>query len=165
MARFNLEDYETVEERLKKLYATHEDARVKTKFIDLYQNDGPRIWVVKSYIFLTAGDQAANLPKATGYASEVESGTQAQWALELAETSSIGRALANMNLSGNKRASREEMQKVAKAEPSHAAADWLAKLDELTTAEEIRQLYADARRSKAPAEVLDQIATKGKSAK
>jgi hypothetical protein len=49
----------------------------------------------------------------TGLAFEVDGGMGANQtaALENAETSAIGRALANCGFSGNKRASREEMAK------------------------------------------------------
>ena len=32
MARFNLADYETVEDRIKKFYAAHEDGRIVTEW-------------------------------------------------------------------------------------------------------------------------------------
>lgn len=171
MARFNLDDYETVESRIRRFTEAYPDGRIVT---DWSNNDrwleteptGPRLWVVRASIYLTAGDQANSLPKATGYASERDGtgGANNVDAMANAETSAIGRALANMNYSGNKRASREEMEKVARV-ADHATADWLAKLDELTTKAEIRQLYADAQRSQAPKEVLDKIADKGKTLK
>lgn len=177
MARFNLDDYETVESRIKKFYEQNPDGRIVTKWLNEFRiNDTSDTYIVKASVYLTAGDQANKLPKATGLAVEAAKGQQAEWAMELAETSAIGRALANMNLSGNKRASREEMEKVARSEAvvikgklteaqASTALDFLAKLDELTKAEEIRQLYNDARRANAPKEVLDKIAAKGKTAK
>ena len=168
MARFNLDDYETVESRIKKFYEQNPDGRIVTKWLNEFRiNDTSDTYIVKASIYLTAGDQANKLPKATGLAVEVTGtgGANNGSALENAETSAIGRALANMNLSGNKRASREEMEKVQRMQPDNTALDFLAKLDELTKAEEIRQLYNDARRANAPKEVLDKIAAKGKTAK
>jgi hypothetical protein len=171
MARFNLDDYETVESRIRRFTEAYPDGRIVT---DWSNNDrwleaeptGPRLWVVRASIYLTAGDQANGLAKATGYASERDGtgGANNVDAMANAETSAIGRALANMAMSGNKRASREEMEKVNRV-ADHATADWLAKLDELTTKAEIRQLYADAQRSQAPKEVLEKIADKGKTLK
>lgn len=69
-----------------------------------------------------------------------------------------------MAMSGNKRASREEMQKVERV-AQHATADWLAKLDELDTKTELKALYAEALRNQAPQQVLDAITAKGKTAK
>lgn len=168
MARFNLDDYETVESRIKKFYEQNPDGRIVTKWLNEFRiNDTSDTYIVKASVYLTAGDQANKLPKATGLAVEVTGtgGANNGSALENAETSAIGRALANMNLSGNKRASREEMEKVQRMQPDNTALDFLAKLDELTKAEDIRQLYNDARRANAPKEVLDKIAAKGKTAK
>jgi hypothetical protein len=159
--RFNLDDYEPVEARIKKLFEMHEDARITTKWENLdgyIDGESPTAYVMKAYVYLTAGDQANGLPKATGYAREVAEGPQAQWAMELSETSAIGRALANMNLSGNKRASREEMEKVARAE-----IDWTGEADKVLNVVQARELYAKAKAAKAPAEVLDRLKDIGKA--
>jgi hypothetical protein len=155
MPKFNLADYETVEERIKKFYAEHPDGRIVTKLIYDYAGDGPRTWVFKASVYLTAGDQAAKLPKATGYASEIDGtgGANNGSAAENSETSSIGRALANMNLSGNKRASREEIQKVNRIEST----DWLGLADTLTDVDALRQHYARAKASGVHPEVLERI--------
>jgi hypothetical protein len=160
MARFNLADYETVEERLKRLMSMAPDARITTKLIDMYQHEGPRTWVVRASVYLTAGDQATKLPKATGYASETEGtgGANNGSALENAETSAIGRALANMNLSGNKRASREEMSKVNRL----SEADWEAQAAKLTDVGGLRWLYSQAKASGAPADVLERLADRAR---
>jgi len=171
MARFNLDDYETVESRIKRFTEAYPDGRIITEWVDPNRwletaPTGPKNWVMKASIYLTAGDQANGLAKATGYAQETDGtgGANNVDALANAETSAIGRALANMAMSGNKRASREEMQKVERVE-SHAVADYMAKLDELTTKAELKNLYAEALRNQAPKQVLDAITAKGKTAK
>jgi hypothetical protein len=171
MARFNLDDYETVESRIKRFTEAYPDGRIITEWVDPNRwletaPTGPKNWVMKASIYLTAGDQANGLAKATGYAQETDGtgGANNVDALANAETSAIGRALANMGMSGNKRASREEMQKVEQVE-SHAVADYMAKLDELTTKAELKELYAEALRNQAPKQVLDAITAKGKTAK
>ena len=158
--RFNLDDYETVESRIKRFYELHDDGRITTEWDNDFESGSPRTWVIKASVYLTAGDQAHNLPKATGYAFEVDGtgGANNTSALENAETSAIGRALANMNLSGNKRASREEMQKVAKAD-----VDWMAEADKVLNVNQARELYAKAKAAKAPAEVLDRLKDIGKA--
>lgn len=118
MANFNLADYETVEDRIKRFYGEYPDGRIIT--VD-YTSDNDRaalMWRVKAYVFTSTGDQAADLPKATGHAFEVDGVGMANKtsALENCETSAIGRALANMDMSGNKRTSREEMEKVARGQ-------------------------------------------------
>lgn len=157
MARFNLDEYETVEERIKRFYSMASDGRIVTECV-IPGTDGK--WLFKAYVYLTAGDQANNLPKATGYASESEGGPQADWKAELGETSAIGRALANMDLSGNKRASREEMQKVERSQ-----VDYVAELEKVTTKAQAMDLYNTAKRNQAPKDVIDLIAEKGKSLK
>lgn len=162
MARFNLADYETVEERLKRAMAEYPDMRVVTQWVnDLESSESPRTWVFKTSIYLTAGDQANNLPKATGYAVEIDGtgGANNGSAAENAETSSLGRCLANMSLSGNKRASRTEMEKVARIENT----DWVAELDNANDIKSARALYARAMSQGAPAEVLERIKAHGES--
>lgn len=165
MARFNLEDYELVETRIKKFYELYPDGRIITEWanrerwdFDGNESQAPKQWVVKTTIYLDAGDQANNLAKSTGYATETDGtggANSAGAALENCETSSIGRALANMGLSGNKRASREEMRKVERV--TQQATDWLSKADKLTDVEALRQLWAQAKAGNAEAEILDRI--------
>jgi len=168
MARFNLEDYETVEERIRRFYEDNEDGRIVTEWSNANEyvysaerETGKRTWVVKATVYLTGGDQANNLPKATGLAFEIDGGSGANQtaALENAETSAIGRCLANASYSGNRRASRTEMAKVARAEP----VDYLAKLEGLNDIQSIRLTYAQAKAAGADAKVLDKIKARGES--
>jgi len=168
MARFNLEDYETVEERIRRFYEDNPDGRIITKWANageyVYNAEnetGKRTWVVKATVYLTGSEQGNNRAKATGLAFEIDGGSGANQtaALENAETSAIGRALANASYSGNKRASRTEMAKVAKAEP----VDYLAKLEGLNDIQSIRLTYAQAKAAGADAKVLDKIKARGES--
>lgn len=155
--RFNLEDYETVEERIKRFYSLYEDGRIVTENATTPEDRATSTWVVKAYVYLTAGDQAEKLPKATGYAFEIDGGAGANKtaALENAETSAIGRALANMNLSGNKRSSRQEMEKVARSESKPR--DWIAEASKLNDVDALRLLWSEAKAAKAPQKTLDRI--------
>lgn len=167
MARFNLDDYETVEARIKRFYEAYPDGRIQTEWESSYTVTGEQnqrnIWVIKAYVYLTAGDQANKLPKATGYAFEIDGtgGANNTSALENAETSAIGRALANMNLSGNKRASREEMQKVQAGEELFsvlgAERDWLADAQAEKNVDKLRKLYLEAKAAGQPTHVLKEI--------
>jgi len=116
MANFRLEDYETVEERIKRFYETHPDGRIVTHDYTSQFDRESGVWRVQAMVFESSADQAANLVKATGFAFEVDGQGMANKtsALENCETSAIGRALANAGFSGNKRTSREEMEKVAR---------------------------------------------------
>ncbi len=155
MARFNLADYETVEERIKRFYEAYPDGRIVTELIDAYDLNAPRTWVFKASVYLTAGDQANHIPKATGYASEIDGtgGANNGSACENSETSAIGRSLSNMAMSGNKRTSREEMDKVNRIE----ATDWIAESEATSDVKVLRNLYTRARAQGAPKEVLDKV--------
>jgi len=109
---FNLADYETVESRLEKWWKDYPDGRVATK---IEQASDTR-YIVSAELFRTEADAKAY---ATGLASENVSdrGVNSTSALENCETSAIGRALANAGYAAKgKRASREEMTKVARSD-------------------------------------------------
>jgi hypothetical protein len=110
---FNLEDYETVEERLVKFWKEHPDGRISTEVVE----HTLQRFIVKAFIYRTEVDGQA---WTTGYAEETVStrGVNSTSALENCETSAIGRALANAGyITKGKRPSREEMAKVKAAEP------------------------------------------------
>ena len=108
MARFNLADYETVEDRLKRFFQDSPDGRIITENETIPEYRSEKIWVVKALVFLSGEDLERGCPKATGHAFEIDGTGMANQssALENCETSAIGRALANAGYSGNKRTSR-----------------------------------------------------------
>jgi len=111
---FNLDDYEPVAERIAKFWKIHPQGSLQTELIE---HTATR-FIVKATAYTADG-----LILATGYAEETISqrGVNANFALPNCETSAIGRCLANANFAAkvDKRASREEMEKVARvtAEP------------------------------------------------
>jgi hypothetical protein len=116
---FNLEDYETVEERLSKFWKDHPEGRIETKLIV----NTPTQYIVWSAIYRDSADVQ---PWATGLAEETVQGrgVNSTSALENCETSSLGRSLANAGYATKgKRASREEMTKVAKGAEVKATID------------------------------------------
>ena len=107
---FNLADYETVDSRIHQFYESFKDGRIVTEMelIDIEKGH----CVFKAYIYK---DSVRTMPDSTGYADgfRKDRGVDAQFWINNAETSSIGRALANLGLSAKgKRPSAEEMAQV-----------------------------------------------------
>ena len=161
MARFDLSQYETVEERLKRFYKDWPDGRILTENETVPEYRQEKIWVIKAIVFLNGEDVERGCPKATGYAFEIDGTGMANQssALENCETSAIGRALANAGYSGNKRTSREEMEKVARFEEQAKQIDWLAEAEKLQNVDQLRVLWAEASKQGAAPEILEKLKT------
>jgi hypothetical protein len=113
MASFNLEDYETVEDRLVKFWKMFPEGRIETQLI----NRDETSFIFTANIYRTSALE--ELPFSQGWAHEVigVGMVNKTSALENCETSAIGRALANGGFATKgKRASREEMSKVQRGE-------------------------------------------------
>jgi hypothetical protein len=115
--RFDLDAYETVDSRLEKFWGEHPNGRVETRLLsDPAALDECVFWAGVWF------DLAETHPRGVGHASEKRGGGGANQTahLENAETSAIGRALANAGYKTKKdapRASREEMRKAQGAPP------------------------------------------------
>jgi len=113
MAAFNLNDYETVESRIRRFYDKYPEGRIITHLLETRTNDLGQIiqYVFKAEAYRNMSD---SLPSATGYAEEMLNSNPVNRtsALENAETSSVGRCLANLAFSPKGlRPSQEEMGK------------------------------------------------------
>lgn len=126
MARFNLDDYEPVEDRLAKFWADHPGGAVRTQLLS--PPDQFDQFIVRAEVYRvdpelqTVGQYGGFL--ASGLAHEVVGGTNVNKtsALENCETSAIGRALANAGYAPKgARASREEMDKVNRYETAQGS--------------------------------------------
>ena len=123
---FNLEDYETVEERLIKFWKDHAEGRIITTLLSGTSSQ----FIVRAELYKDGSDTIWT----TGLAEETVQGrgVNSTSALENCETSAIGRALANAGYATKgKRASRSEMSKVvAQANTEQVIADTKARLAE-----------------------------------
>jgi hypothetical protein len=171
MSRFNLADYETVAQRITRFYTDHPDGRIHTDLLHALDDSQGWRFVVRASIYV--GEEL----KATGLAEERLNGKGANQdaALENAETSAIGRALANWKYSGAKRASREEMGKagryasapakarqeapVAVAEPA-VVGEWAQMLADATTTAEVEAVADHMRAAGAPDNLLEAARTR-----
>ena len=103
--KFDLSQYATVEERLTQFWSDHPDGAVITEIAHREENT----IIFKAYIYFERGGDLVS----TGFAEEVRDASPVNRTsfVENAETSSIGRGLANANYAMKKRPSREEMEK------------------------------------------------------
>jgi hypothetical protein len=128
--RFNLDNYETVEARLAKFW---EDCPNGQVFTSIYHYDDQRV-VFKAEVYKDISDPR---PVATGFAEEVRDASPVNRTshVENAETSSIGRALANWRYASKTqpRPSRQEMEKVQRMTEPKSDADLLTKFREACT--------------------------------
>jgi hypothetical protein len=162
MAQFNLNDYETVEERHARAITEYPDLRCVIVNHTTPQDRAVGTWVVEARVYLNAEDQERELPKATEWAFEVDGVGMANKtsALENACTSALGRSL-RWALGGSKGPTKQEMEKVARGQtPKLPSRDWLAEAGELAKNKDLdalRLLYSEAKTAKASAEILDWI--------
>jgi hypothetical protein len=112
MARFDLQNYETVAQRIIRFYSDHENGAIITKYLTTDADRDRKQWVVYAEVWFDKNTDAR--PTGTGLAFEIDgsAGANVTSALENCESSAVGRALAQANYGGDKRVTREEMAKV-----------------------------------------------------
>ena len=122
MARFNLDDYIDVAERIEQFYLDHPNGRIITDLLNVVGWNGKQTqFIVKAHLIIP-NDNGDEVVVATGLAEEsfaasAKDGPNFTSPLENAETSAIGRACANYAMARSRngqrqRPSRQEMEKV-----------------------------------------------------
>ena len=145
------EDYETVEDRHARIIAEYPDLRCVIINKTTPEDRKTNTWVCEARVYMNAGDQALDLPKAVEVAFEVDGqGGPANKtsALENCATSALGRAL-RWAFAGSKGPSSQEMEKVQRGVTPQKPAqempgDFLDHVKSATTLDELKQLWADA---------------------
>lgn len=124
MGAFNLEDYATVQDRISEFFQDFPDGSIQTF---LNRMEGPEV-VFEARVFRSPEEVTSGV-FTSGWAHEVEGRSPVNKTsfLENCESSSIGRALANMAYSKDaRRPSRSEMLKVARMRQEHdAMLEWI----------------------------------------
>jgi hypothetical protein len=126
-----MDDYETVDTRIHRFWEKYPDGRIVTHLEEIKIDDQGRTLacIVRTEIYKNNPGETVDSelrrarPDSTGYAEEsVATSTAPRGSLvETCETSSIGRALANLGFSAKgARPSREEMQKVERSRDTDA---------------------------------------------
>ena len=107
MAKYNLDDYEEVKDRIPVFYNLYEDGRITTEIV----SEDEKHVTIKAYLYKNETQQGKGNAMATGHAMEKPGGMIPAYT-EVCETSAIGRALANAYIFGDPskpRPSKEEM--------------------------------------------------------
>lgn len=169
MANFDLSSYETVEQRHARAIEAYPDLRCVIVNHTTPNDRAQSTWVVEARVYLNDADQANDLPKATEWAFEVDGVGMANKtsALENAATSALGRAL-RWALGGSKGPSREEMEKVARANsPKKPAvkmpAGLLDAISRLESLDALKVVWAEAVAGGYSAEVQDAVSARKKA--
>jgi hypothetical protein len=159
MAHFNLNEYQTVQERIDLFWTKHPNGRLYTELVSFT----PDQVVFKAECYANKDDV---YPLAVDYAEERlgSSPVNKTSFLENCSTSALGRCIS---LLGNefspkgKRPSQQEMSKVQRLSTPEVARNWQSALDNINDIEGLRSLYNEAKQGKAPNAILEAI--KGKA--
>jgi hypothetical protein len=143
VARFNLADYATVQERIEAFWAKYPNGALITKDLTTDADRERKQWRVYAECWFDVNDP---MPRGTGLAFEIDGGAGANLtsAYENAETSALGRCLATANFTTSKhRASRQEMQKAQRGE-SNAAQITAIDVQTAATLKDLEALWSRA---------------------
>ena len=159
MAQFNLNEYQTVQERIDLFWSKYPDGRFNVELVSFT----PEQVVFKAEVYLHKDDL---YPAAVDYAEERlgSSPVNKTSFLENCSTSALGRSISLLGgqfSPKGKRPSASEMSKVQRLSQPEVARNWNSALDNINDIEGLRSLYNEAKQGKAPTAILEAI--KGKA--
>jgi hypothetical protein len=160
MAKFNLDNYETVEDRLKVFWNDNPEGRIETEILHITP-DGQCV-TIQASVFKQEEDAR---PVATGIAQETKGQggfANADAWMENCETSAIGRALANWKYQGAKapRPSKQEMSKVGNKPVADVKVDkpkMTTDKEDIKVLEKAKQDFAESIQDKPSTVKADQM--------
>ena len=157
MAHFNLNEYQTVQERIDLFWSKYDQGRFKLDIVSMTDNQV----VIKASVWKNKADKH---PDTVDFAEE-RIGTSPVNKISHVEncaTSALGRAISALGgefSPKGKRPSREEMAKVERSQKPVAKKDWLVMAESMgDDLDGLRLLYSEAKTANAPKETLDRIA-------
>lgn len=158
MAHFNLNEYQTVQERIDLFWIAFPDGRLNLELVTMT----PEQVVFKAEVYLHRDDL---YPAAVDFAEERlgSSPVNKTSFVENCATSAYGRAISALGgkfSPKGKRPSQQEMAKVQRLSSADSARNWKAALDNINDIEGLRSLYNEAKQGKAPSAILEAIKVK-----
>ena len=157
MAHFDLNQYQTVQERIDLFWERFPEGRFKLDIVSMTENQV----VIKASVWT---DKVEKHPTTVDFAEE-RVGTSPVNKISHVEncaTSALGRAISALGgefSPKGKRPSREEMEKVERSKKPVPAKDWLAMAGAMEgDLDGLRLLYSEAKTANAPKDTLDRIA-------
>lgn len=159
MAHFNLNEYQTVQERIDLFWTKYPNGRLYTELVSFT----PDQVVFKAEVYANKDDV---YPLAVDYAEERlgSSPVNKTSFLENCSSSATGRALSLLGHEFSpkaKRPSASEMSKVQRLSGQDVTRNWELALSNINDIEGLRSLYNEAKQGKAPNAILEAI--KGKA--
>jgi hypothetical protein len=159
MAHFNLNEYQTVQERVDLFWIMFPNGRLYTELVSFTADQV----VFKAEVYAQKDDV---YPLAVDYAEERlgSSPVNKTSFVENCATSALGRAISMLGgqfSPKGKRPSASEMSKVERLSNTDTARNWSAALANINDLEGLRSLYNEAKQGKAPTAILEAI--KGKA--
>ena len=159
MAHFNLNEYQTVQERIDLFWLKFPNGRINVELVSFT----PDQVVFKAEVYVGRDEVD---PVTVDYAEERlgSSPVNKTSFVENCATSAVGRAISMLGgefSPKGKRPSAAEMSKVARLTAEPITRNWELALSNINDIEGLRSLYNEAKQGKAPSSILEAI--KGKA--